>query len=156
MAKKLFECDSGARTYKEITRDFQGGPHLVMWALKSRGFALSRVSQGDAMEDREERGGVNGSVKGCCWLLSWRKGAMSQGMQLVSSTREWAPAGSQLGYRHLSPPAARECILTTIWARGPSLPQSFRKGAQLWCHLEFSQERPETDFRTMVLKNNIQ
>lgn len=106
MAKELFKWDSGTRT--SDGGRFSTGCHLITWALKQRIFSRHR----SVREMWWKRGGVNVRWRAVGGLWSWRRGHDSRNAGGLWPV-EWAPAGSQQWYRNLSPPAAKEWILTT-------------------------------------------
>ena len=85
---------------------FQGGCHLITWALKQRIFSVK--GQSGRCGGREE-----------VWTWAWRAVGGSEAGGGDHDSRNagglWpggmGPAGSQWWYRDLSPPAAREWIL---------------------------------------------
>lgn len=64
---------------------FQGGRHLIT-SLKAEDFSLSRVSQGDSVEERR----CECEREELLVALKLEEGVMTQGMRLASGPVEWA------------------------------------------------------------------
>lgn len=120
---------------------FQGGCHLITWALKQRIFSVT---------GRSGRCGGKEEV----WTWVWRAvggfeaggGVMTQvnagglwpgGMGLLEASNETGTSALQLQRNEISD----HKLLEQEW---PTLPWSFWKGTQLWCYLQFNLRDPKT------------